>query len=123
MRAAIGMPKLRMYDLRHTCITRLLSNPNVPERVVIETVGHVNNNMLQRYSHQRLEDKAKALRLPPPTCREPRRLLLSPHRKTRRQAAFLPLLSTPSFCALGTFRKNCSTNVQRGRDPKQQLNH
>jgi hypothetical protein len=28
------------------------------ERVVIETVG---NNMLQRYSHQRLEDKAKAL--------------------------------------------------------------
>lgn len=61
MRKAIGMPALRMYDLRHTCITRLLSNPDVPERVVIETVGHVNNNMLHRYSHQRLEDKAKAL--------------------------------------------------------------
>jgi integrase len=58
---AIGMPTLRVYDLRHTCITRLLSNPDVPERVVIETVGHVNNNMLHRYSHQRLEDKAKAL--------------------------------------------------------------
>jgi integrase len=61
MRKAIGMPTLRMYDLRHTCITRLLSNPDVSERVVIETVGHVNNNMLQRYSHQRFEDKAKAL--------------------------------------------------------------
>ena len=61
MRTAIGLPTLRMYDLCHTCITRLLSNPDVPERVVIETVGHVNNNMLQRYSHQRLEDKAKAL--------------------------------------------------------------
>jgi integrase len=61
MRKAIGMPTLRIYDLRHTCITRLLSNPDVSERVVIETVGHVNNNMLQRYSHQRLEDKAKAL--------------------------------------------------------------
>jgi integrase len=61
MRKAIGMPTLRVYDLRHTCITRLLSNPDVSERVVIETVGHVNNNMLQRYSHQRLEDKAKAL--------------------------------------------------------------
>jgi integrase len=55
------MPTLRVYDLRHTCITRLLSNPDVSERVVIETVGHVNNNMLQRYSHQRFEDKAKAL--------------------------------------------------------------
>jgi integrase len=61
LRKTVGMPKLRMYDLRHTCITRLLSNPDVSERVVIETVGHVNNNMLQRYSHQRLEDKAKAL--------------------------------------------------------------
>jgi integrase len=61
MRKAIGLPTLRVYDLRHTCITRLLSNPDVPERVVIETVGHVNSNMLHRYSHQRLEDKAKAL--------------------------------------------------------------
>ena len=61
LREAAGLPHLRSYDLRHTCITWLLSDPNVPERVVIETVGHVDNNMIARYSHQRFSDKVKAL--------------------------------------------------------------
>jgi integrase len=61
MRKAAELPDLRRYDLRHTTITWLLANRELSERVVIETVGHVDNNMLARYSHQRFSDKAKAL--------------------------------------------------------------
>lgn len=52
---------LRMYDLRHTSISWLLEDPSVPERVVIELAGHVSNQMLNRYSHQRKEAKRKAV--------------------------------------------------------------
>lgn len=62
--AAKEHPKLatlRMYDLRHTAISWLLEDPSVPERVVIELAGHVNNQMLNRYSHQRKDAKRKAV--------------------------------------------------------------
>jgi hypothetical protein len=39
----------------------LLEDPSVPERVVIELAGHVSNQMLNRYSHQRKEAKRKAV--------------------------------------------------------------
>lgn len=61
MRKAAGMPHLRQYDLRHTAITRLLENPTVSERVVIEIAGHVSNKMLERYSHQRIAAKRAAV--------------------------------------------------------------
>jgi integrase len=61
MRNAAGFPNLRQYDLRHTAITRLLENPHIPERVVVEIAGHVSNKMLTRYSHQRIEAKRVAL--------------------------------------------------------------
>jgi integrase len=61
VREKAGLPHLRQYDLRHTAITRLLENPTVSERVVIELAGHVSNKMLARYSHQRIEAKRKAV--------------------------------------------------------------
>lgn len=53
LREAAGMPKLRRYDLRHHAITKLLENPNIPERAVIDLAGHVSNQMLDTYSHTR----------------------------------------------------------------------
>ncbi len=61
LRDAAGLPHLRMYDLRHHAITRLLEDENVSERTVIEVAGHVSKQMLQRYSHIRMRTKAEAL--------------------------------------------------------------
>lgn len=57
LRKAAGMPHLRMYDLRHTVITRLLEDENVSERTVIELAGHVSKKMLDTYSHIRMKSK------------------------------------------------------------------
>jgi integrase len=58
---AAGLPHLRIYDLRHHAITRLLENPNISERTVIEIAGHVSRQMLQRYSHIRMKSKVDAV--------------------------------------------------------------
>jgi integrase len=55
------LARLRMYDLRHHAITRLLENPNVSEGTVREICGHVPGKMLQQYSHVRIEAKRQAL--------------------------------------------------------------
>lgn len=55
------LSKLRHYDLRHHAITRLLENPDVSERVVIEVAGHVGRKMLDTYSHVRARFKKEAL--------------------------------------------------------------
>lgn len=52
---------LRQYDLRHRAITRLLENPNISERTVIEIAGHVSNRLLSRYAHIHMETKRKAV--------------------------------------------------------------
>jgi integrase len=51
------MPNLRMYDLRHHVITRLLEDESVSERTVIELAGHVSRKMLDTYSHIRMKSK------------------------------------------------------------------
>jgi integrase len=61
LREAAGMPTLRLYDLRHHVITRLLEDENVSERTVIEIAGHVSRQMLNRYSHIRMRTKKEAL--------------------------------------------------------------
>lgn len=61
LREAAGMPHLRMYDLRHHAITRLLEDEDVSERTVIEIAGHVSRAMLERYSHIRMRTKREAL--------------------------------------------------------------
>lgn len=57
LRDAAGLPGLRMYDLRHHVITRLLEDENVSERTVIELAGHVSRKMLDTYSHIRMRSK------------------------------------------------------------------
>ncbi|HZC22788.1 MAG TPA: tyrosine-type recombinase/integrase [Candidatus Binatia bacterium] len=61
LRTAAGMPDLRMYDLRHHAITRLLEDEDVSERTVIELAGHVSRAMLERYSHIRMRTKKEAV--------------------------------------------------------------
>ena len=61
LRTAAGLPNLRMYDLRHHAITRLLEDEEVSERTVIEIAGHVSRAMLERYSHIRMRTKREAV--------------------------------------------------------------
>lgn len=61
LRAAAGLPTLRMYDLRHHAITRLLEDEDVSERTVIDLAGHVSRAMLERYSHIRMRTKKEAV--------------------------------------------------------------
>jgi integrase len=61
LRQAAGMPRFRMYDLRHHAITRLLEDEDVSERTVIDLAGHVSRQMLERYSHIRMRTKREAV--------------------------------------------------------------
>lgn len=61
LREAANLPHLRMYDLRHHAITRLLEDEEVSERTVIELAGHVSRAMLERYSHIRMRTKREAV--------------------------------------------------------------
>jgi integrase len=61
LREAAELPHLRMYDLRHHAITRLLEDEDVSERTVIEIAGHVSRAMLERYSHIRMRTKREAV--------------------------------------------------------------
>jgi integrase len=61
LRKAAGLPKLRMYDLRHHAITKLMEDPDISERTVEEMAGHaLSSRMKKRYSHIRLRPKAEA---------------------------------------------------------------
>lgn len=56
-----GLEKLRMYDLRHTCITRLCENPENSEETIRAIAGHCSAQMLKKYSHVRVEARRAAL--------------------------------------------------------------
>jgi integrase len=71
LREQAGLPKLRMYDLRHHAITKLMEDPDISDQTVEEMAGHISANMKKRYSHIRLKAKSDAtakltLRLPAP---------------------------------------------------------
>lgn len=55
------LPGLRMYDLRHHCITELLEDPRNSEETVQAIAGHVSRRMMQRYSHIRSAAKRSAV--------------------------------------------------------------
>ncbi len=61
MTAAAELPGLRMYDLRHHCITSLLEDPHVSEETVQAIAGHVSRRMMKRYSHIRSAAKRAAV--------------------------------------------------------------
>jgi integrase len=58
---AAGLSHVRLHDLRHGCVTVLLSM-GVPPRVVMEIVGHSTLEMTMNvYAHVSLDDKRTAL--------------------------------------------------------------
>jgi integrase len=51
----------RPYDFRHTAITRLLENPDVPLEVARSISGHISETMIRRYFHGRLSAQRSAV--------------------------------------------------------------
>jgi integrase len=57
---AAGLDGLRFHDLRHHCITRL-AEAGVPEQTLMAIAGHVSREMLEHYSHIRMQAKREAV--------------------------------------------------------------
>jgi integrase len=55
-----GLPGLRFHDLRHHCITRL-AEEGVPDQTLKAIAGHVSSQMLEHYSHIRMQAKRQAV--------------------------------------------------------------
>jgi integrase len=53
--------KYRWHDLRHTFVSRLAENASVSEETIRSLAGHVSRQMLQRYSHIRVQAKRDAI--------------------------------------------------------------
>ena len=51
---------LRFHDLRHHCITKL-GEAGVPEETLMAIAGHVSRQMLEHYSHHRIQAKRAAV--------------------------------------------------------------
>jgi integrase len=64
----------RPYDFRHTAITRLLENPDVPLEVARSIAGHVSDRMIRRYFHGRLSAQRSAVVAA--LCRRPPRAVV-----------------------------------------------
>lgn len=52
---------LRMYDLRHQSITKLLERADVADKTVEALAGHISERMKDRYSHIRTQAKRDAV--------------------------------------------------------------
>ena len=52
--------KIRLHDLRHTVITKLVES-GASDETIMAIAGHVSRRMLSRYAHIRTEAKRKAL--------------------------------------------------------------
>jgi integrase len=64
-----GLPGLRFHDLRHHCITKL-AEAGVADQTLMAISGHVSRQMLDHYSHIRMQAKRDAvagLEAKPPT--------------------------------------------------------
>jgi integrase len=58
---AAGLPRIRLHDLRHGCVSVLLAL-GVPPRTVMEIVGHTTLEMTMNvYGHVTLDDKRDAM--------------------------------------------------------------
>ena len=55
-----GLGGLRFHDLRHHCITRL-AEAGVAEQALMAIAGHVSREMLEHYSHIRMQAKRDAV--------------------------------------------------------------
>ncbi len=52
---------MRFHDLRHHCITRL-AEKGVPEQTLMAIAGHLSRQMLEHYSHVRMQAKRDAVK-------------------------------------------------------------
>ena len=59
---AANLGGLRFHDLRHHCITRLAEG-GVPEQTLMAIAGHVSREMLEHYSHIRMQAKRDAVEI------------------------------------------------------------
>ena len=55
------MPTLRLYDARHSAITRLYENPENSAETIEQIAGHHGSAMKARYAHVRMDAKRAAL--------------------------------------------------------------
>jgi integrase len=55
-----GLPDLRFHDMRHHAITKLAEN-GVADQTLMAIAGHVSKQMLEHYSHIRMEAKRAAV--------------------------------------------------------------
>jgi len=53
-------PGLRFHDLRHHCITKL-AEAGVPDQTLMSISGHISREMLEHYSHIRMQAKRDAV--------------------------------------------------------------
>ena len=60
LRKVAGIPALRFQDLRHHAITELAES-QASDATIMAIAGHVSRQMLEHYSHVRLDLKRKAL--------------------------------------------------------------
>jgi integrase len=60
LRKAAGLKDLRFHDLRHHAITELAES-QASERTIMSVAGHVSRQMLEHYSHIRLDAKRRAV--------------------------------------------------------------
>jgi integrase len=61
LRKMAGVPTLRMYDLRHHAITKLMEAAEISEQTIEEMAGHaLSSRMKKRYSHIRMKPKSDA---------------------------------------------------------------
>jgi integrase len=51
----------RLYDARHTFVTRLAENPAVSVETIRQLAGHVSERMLSRYAHIRAQARRDAI--------------------------------------------------------------
>jgi hypothetical protein len=61
VREATGLLQFRMYDTRHTAITRLAEG-GVPVTVIMDLAGHISPRMTQHYTHVSEQAKIIAMR-------------------------------------------------------------
>lgn len=61
-RAAADVPWLRVYDLRHTAITRL-AEAGTPIQVIMDMAGHVSQKMQMHYTHVSMQAKRLAINI------------------------------------------------------------
>jgi site-specific recombinase XerD len=55
------LPRIRLYDLRHSVATNMIMDEAIPDKVVCEILGNSAKTLLHNYSHVRAGVQGQAL--------------------------------------------------------------